>query len=289
MKTSALIIDVNSKDSVIARASMRNINGNAKVVTAKIAGDASKPSVINLLNGFSTVLGQLNSTEFIGRVSFVVPESIALRLIGGVADAKQSKSPFDKMLLPWMREADAKSGTGYAEAISEASEQIEAYISEPQNSLNIVNARTLYRYELLADRDNKEQQKFLQEIKAGDKIKLVNSVADSGITVTENNFLNGEFTVTTQTIRDRQGNSRVRAFVNRIYKVTVNGESKEFTASELLSFMDSNPKAEIAGNTEATNSAISALKLRKINAEQLPRVLVAKIAKVENASEGNLF
>jgi hypothetical protein len=53
--------------------------------------------------------------------------------------------------------------------------------------------------------------------------------------------------------------------------------------------MDSNPKADIAGNTEATNSAISALKLRKINAEQLPRVLVAKIAKVENASEGNLF
>jgi hypothetical protein len=280
MKTSNLIIDINAKDNVVARASMRISGDSAVVKTAKIKGDNKKPLQVNLLNGFATVLGQLNSAEFVGRVSFIMPESVALRLMGAVKTVKDGGSATDKLYLDWMQSADEK-GAGYGEAINAVSEQLEAFLSDEENSLNIVNARQLYRYEITGE---------IQNLKAGDKVTLANSISEElGVSCSENNFLNGEYTVTTQTIRDRQNNTRVRAFVNRIYKTTVNGEQKSFTASELLSFMGANKDADIAGNSDATNSAISALKLRAINAEQLPRTVVAKIQKVETATDGSLF
>ena len=281
MKTSNLIIDINAKDNVIARASMRISGDNAVVKTAKFKGDSKKPLQVNLLNGFATVLGQLNSAEFVGRVSFIMPESVALRLMGAVKTVKDGGSATDKLYLDWMQSADEK-GAGYGEAINAVSEQLEAFLSDEENSLNIVNARQLYRYEIMGD--GKEN------IRAGETIQLTNSANEElGVNCTENNFLNGTYTTTTQTIRDRANNTRVRAFVNRVYKTTVNGEQKNFTASELLSFMNTNKDADIAGNSDSTNSAISALKLRAINAEQLPRTVVAKIQKVETATDGSLF
>jgi len=278
MKTSSLIIDINAKDSVIARASMRiNKKGEAHVVTDKFTGDSN--GQITLLNGFAKVLGQLNETEFTGRVSFILPEAVALRLMGAVKEVKDGGDAYEKLYLNWMaKSADAQK---YSDAISAVSEQLEAFLSVEENSLNIVNARSLYRYELTGD--------GIANVNAGDKVTLKDSVNEElKISVTENNYLNGEFVATTQTIKDREGNTRTRAFVNRIYKYEVNGERKASTASELLSFMDANPKADISGS-ESTNAAISALKLRKTNAEQLPRVLVAKVLKVETAKDGALF
>jgi len=279
MKTSAIIIDINSKDSVIARASMRiNKKGEATVVTDKFTGDSN--GQIALLNGFAKVLGQLNETEFTGRASFILPEAVALRLMGAVKEVKDGGDAYEKLYLGWMaKSADAQK---YSDAISAVAEQLEAFLSVEENSLNIVNARSLYRYELMGD--------GIANVNAGDKITLKDSVNEE-LKVSaqaENNYLNGEFVATTQTIKDREGNSRIRVFVNRVYKYEVNGERKASTASELLSFMDANPKADISGS-ESTNAAISALKLRKTNAEQLPRVLVAKVLKVETAKDGALF
>lgn len=279
MKTSALIVDINSKDGVIARASMRvNKKGEATIVTDKFNGDNN--GQIALLNGFAKVLGQLNETEFTGRASFILPEAVALRLMGAVKEVKDGGDAYEKLFLGWM--AKSSDAEKYSEAISAVVEQIEAFLSVEENSLNIVNARALYRYELVGD--------GVANVNAGDKITLKDSVNEA-LKVSakaENNYLNGEFTATTQTIKDREGNSRVRAFVNRIYKYEVNGERKASTASELLAFMDENPKVELSG-TESTNAAISALKLRKINAEQLPRILVAKIQTVATAKDGALF
>lgn len=282
MKTSAIIIDVNYKDGVAVRASIRqNKKGLATVKTDTLKGDPKKSAQENLFNAAATVLGQLNATEFQGRVSLILPESVALRVMGANKVIKDGGDAFDKLYLDWMQTADEKSGSDYQGAIGAFVEQLEAFHSENGNSLNIVNARSLYRYELMGD---------VSGIKAGETIKLVNSTMEDGnISVTENNFLNGEFVTTTQTIRDRQGNSRVRAFVNRIFRVTVDNEQKAMTASELLTALDENPNLDIQGSTEATSAAITALKLRKINAENLPRVMVAKVTKVETATDGNLF
>lgn len=275
MKNSNIIIDINYKDGIIARSSMRVSGDKAVVKTAKIKGDAKKPAQVNLLNGFATVLGQLNDTEFVGRVSMILPESVALRLMGAVKTVKDGEDATSKLYLDWMQGAD-EYGAGYGEAIAEAVKQLEAFLCEEENSLNIVNARALYRYELTGE---------IHDLKAGDKVTLTNSINEElGVSCSENNFLNGEYTVTTQTIRDRQNNTRVRAFINRIYKVSVDNEQKNLTASEILGLMNH----EISGS-DSTNATISALKLRAINAELLPRTLVAKITKVETAEDGSLF
>lgn len=276
MKTSKIIIDINYKDGVIARSSMRVSGDKAVVKTAKIKGDSKKPAQVNLLNGFSIVLGQLNETDFRGRVSVIIPESVALRLMGAVKTVRDGEDATNKLYLSWMQSADEK-GAGYGEAIAETVKQLEAFLCDEENSLNIVNARSLYRYELMGD---------TQDLKAGDEINLVNSFNEElGISCTENNFLNGTYTTTTQTIRDRENNTRVRVFVNRVYKVTVDNEQKSLSASELLGLLEGH---ELSGS-DSTNATISALKLRTINAEQLPRTLVAKITKVETAEDGNLF
>ena len=282
MKTSAIIIDINYKDGVAVRASLRqNKKGSAIVKTDTLKGDPKKSAQENLFNAAATVLGQLNATEFQGRVSLILPESVALRIMGANKAVKNGEDAMEKLYLDWMRDADEKSGSDYKGAIAAFVEQLEAFHSDEANSLNIVNARSLYRYELMGD---------VSGIKAGETVKLVNSAMEDGaVSVTENNFLNGEFTTTTQSIRDRQGNTRTRAFVNRVFRVTVNGEQKAMTASELLTALDGDPNLDIQGNTEATSAAITALKLRKINAEKLPRVVVAKVTKVENATDGNLF
>lgn len=275
MKNSIVIADINNKDNVTAISNMKITGEKASIKSAKFKAPA-KNTQVNLLNSFAEFIGQMNAIEFTGRASIILPESVALRLMGAVKVAKSGGDVADKLYLDWM-----KSIAGYSEAIDAVAEQLYAFLSDEENSLNIVNARQLYRYEL---------QGNIENLKAGDTIQLVNSTNEElGVSCTENNFLNGTYTVNTQTIKDRAGNTRIRAFVNRMYKVTTNGEQKSFTASELLTFMNQNPKADIAGNSDATNSAIMALKLRTINAELLPRTVVAKIQKVEVAKDGSLF
>ena len=281
MKNSNIIIDINYKDGLAVRASLRQNKDVATVKTDVLQGDPKKSAQENLFMTAATVLSQLNATEFQGRVSLILPESVALRTMGANKVVKEGGDAFDKLYLPWMTDADKSGKNDYRGAISAFVEQLEAFYSDGNNSLNIVNARALYRYELLGE---------IQDLKAGDTIKLVNSSADDGkIACTENNYLNGTFGIMTQTIRDRQGNSRIRVFVNRVYKVTQSGEQKSYTASELLTLLDENPNLDIQGNTEATSAAITALKLRKINAENLPRVVVAKVTKVEVANGNSLF
>jgi len=281
MKNSNIIIDINYKDGLAVRASLRQNKDVATVKTDVLQGDPKKSAQENLFMTAATVLSQLNATEFQGRVSLILPESVALRTMGANKVVKEGGDAFDKLYLPWMTDADKSGKNDYRGAISAFVEQLEAFYSDGNNSLNIVNARALYRYELLGE---------IQDLKAGDTIKLVNSSAHDGkIACTENNYLNGTFGIMTQTIRDRQGNSRIRVFVNRVYKVTQSGEQKSYTASELLTLLDENPNLDIQGNTEATSAAITALKLRKINAENLPRVVVAKVTKVEVANGNSLF
>jgi len=281
MKNSNIIIDINYKDGLAVRASLRQNKDVATVKTDILQGDPKKSAQENLFMTAATVLSQLNATEFQGRVSLILPESVALRTMGANKVVKEGGDAFDKLYLPWMTDADKSGKNDYRGAISAFVEQLEAFYSDGNNSLNIVNARALYRYELLGE---------IQDLKAGDTIKLVNSSAHDGkIACTENNYLNGTFGIMTQTIRDRQGNSRIRVFVNRVYKVTQSGEQKSYTASELLTLLDENPNLDIQGNTEATSAAITALKLRKINAENLPRVVVAKVTKVEVANGNSLF
>lgn len=285
MKTSNLIIDVNYNNGIAVRASLRvNKKGEGTVVTDVMHLDANKSAQENLFLAAAKVLGQLNETEFEGRVSLILPEAVSLRIMGANKAVKDGEDGVEKLYLGWMRDADEKSGSDYLGAITQFVEQLEAFHSVEGNSLNIVNARALYRYELNGE--------GLDSLKTGDTLKLANSInEEKNIVVTENNYLNGNFTVTTQVIRDRQGNSRTRAFVNRLYRVTEKGdtESKLLTASELLNLLDEKPDVELSGSTENTNASITALKLRKINAEKLPRVIVAKVTKVESATESNLF
>jgi len=209
MKTSNLIIDVNHKDGTAVRASLRvNKKGEGTVVTDVMHLDPKKSNQENLFIAAATVLGQLNETEFTGRVSLILPEAVSLRIMGANKAVKDGEDGIGKLYLGWMKDADEKSDSDYFGAITQFVEQLEAFHSVEGNSLNIVNARALYRYELTGD---------IANLSAGDKIKLANSVnEEKNVAVTENNYLNGEFTVTTQTIRDRQGNSRVRAFVIRV-------------------------------------------------------------------------
>jgi len=150
-------------------------------------------------------------------------------------------------------------------------------------SINVINARSLYRWEIkqedLSDDDDTPR------LTNGMTVNFKNGIdEDLKLVCTENNFLNGTFTVTENDVRDRRNNVTKHFYVPRTIQVT-NKTTNLRQAMSISEFM--NLKGEDVENFEPSyeNGAllINAAKLRAETARLLPRIQVAKVMNVTTA------
>jgi hypothetical protein len=307
MKTSIAIFDINAKDGVMARASMRK-DAPESVLTQKFPIVAGQPIQCALLDMTTFCLNMIREAaekdpSLKGRYTFLVPESIAYRLFQAQRCVNEGKNIREELYLPWMKDDQFLiTDTVENEDGEEVLDEFNAWESSIRDlaticeemmdkktgwSINVMNARTLYRWEIrqsdLAEDDPTPR------LTNGMKVNFKNGVdEDLQLVCTENNFLNGELVVSESDVRDRRNNVTKHFYVPRTIQVT----NHETGMRELMTVSDfMNLKGDDADKFEPAyeNGAliINAAKLRTKTAELLPRVQVAKVMKVKTAQEGN--
>lgn len=300
MKTSIAIFDINAKDGIAARASMRK-DAPENILTEKFPTPAGQPIQCALLDMTTYCLNMIRDAadkdpSLKGRYTFLVPESIAYRLFQAQRCVNEGKDIRDELYLPWMKddqfiisdtvvnddgvETDSQFNA-WEQAIEELADICEEMMDKKTGwSINVMNARSLYRWEIrqseLAEDDPTPR------LANGMKVNFKNGVdEDLQLVCTENNFLNGELIVSENDVRDRRNNVTKHFYVPRSVQVT----NRETGMRELMTVSDfMNLKGDDVDKYEPSyeNGAlvINAAKLRTETAKLLPRVQVAKIMKV---------
>lgn len=278
MKTAKIIVDINTRNNFAAIATMRKQeNGdNTVVYLDKGEVDPNKPDIVNCVEVASNIIeGYIG--QGIDRIAVILKENIALRLAGAISEkhnpGKSAKVAYDRLMSPaWIQKQAAIYGPAFKRFVD--------VWSQLDYQLVIVNARTLYRYQIkAADAD-------LAELKSGDSIKLNGGVsADGRFVVGENTFLNGEYPVRVMSVRNPQTGSTLKQyFVERMLSFTTeDGDKQRVPATEVVASFAREQGATAAPNVVAV---INALKLRRENIAQLPSntAHVAKITQVIDSS-----
>lgn len=216
MKNSALILDVNQKENVQIIASLNTATNTIKL--NKLAIDQKVAGAANAMHGAGTALAALPAEVQGKRVTLIVPDSIAVRCFEMLKYRDQSEDEIAGMLYkPWMSK-DA-SAEAYAEAIALMVKGFKSAMAK-NISVNFVNARTIYRYELVGDAEN------IAALVDMDTIDLVNSVnTDLGIKVRDGefSFANGTYKILKQTRRGANG-SNTHYYISRMLSAIVDGK-----------------------------------------------------------------
>jgi len=304
MKNSIAIFDINAKDGIMARASMRKDAPEA-VTTQKFPTVPGEPIQCSLLSMVTYCLAMIrdaavNDPSLKGRYTFLVPESIAYRLFQAQKCVNAGIDIRSELYLPWMQddqflisdtvvneetgEEEVHQFNAWESAISELADILEEMMDKSNGwSINVINARSLYRWEIkqedLSDDDDTPR------LTNGMTVNFKNGIdEDLKLVCTENNFLNGTFTVTENDVRDRRNNVTKHFYVPRTIQVT-NKTTNLRQAMSISEFM--NLKGEDVENFEPSyeNGAllINAAKLRAETARLLPRIQVAKVMNVTTA------
>ena len=304
MRNSIAIFDINAKDGIVARASMRRLNPD-QIVTQKVTCPAREPVQCSLMNMLAYCLetvktGAEADPNLKGRYTFIVPESIAYRMFQAQGCVNSGKPIADSLFLPWMNsdefviEDDVEDKDGKVERVKfnawKASIDNLAYLLEEMLdkktgwSINFMNARTIYRWELKDDENN-------PVLHNGMTVEMKNGVNEElGIACTENNYLTGTFTVSENIVRDRQQHETPHYYVQRMIQV-VNKETSQRTSMSVGDYMNLSPEDQEKIEPAYDNGVllINAAKLRTETAKLLPRVKIAKIEKVVVANEALQF
>ena len=304
MKNSIAILDVNAKDGVVAISKiMRDDPENVTVKTADY--DYSMPVQCALMGAVNSILDELHESaqkdpSIKGRYTIMVPETVAYRFFQAQGCVNKGQDITSALYLPWMqaetynRTATIINDNGEEEVveyniwestISAMSDLLNIMLDKTSGwSINFVNARTLYRYELRSA----DGTPIDQLIDKGTVVNVVNSYdQDRKVICTENNILNGQFVVSRTDVRDRQGNVTPHFYIPRVIPVrTVEGTNSLMTIGELMMPQNDGVTPVNANHVHFFNAAF----LRTKTAEVLPRVKMAKTATVTNVStNGKLF
>lgn len=304
MKNSIAILDVNAKDGVVAISKM--LRDDPEKVTVKTANyDYSMPVQCALMGAVNSILEELYESaekdpSVKGRYTILVPETVAYRFFQAQGCVNKGTDITDALYLSWMqaetynRTATITNDDGKEEVveyniwestISAMSDLLNIMLDKTSGwSINFMNARTLYRYELRSA----DGTPIDQLIDKGVTVNLINSYdQDKKVICTENNMLNGQFTVSRTDVRDRQGNVTPHFYIPRTIPVrTADGATSLMTVSELMMPQNEGVAPINANHVYVFNAAF----LRTKTAEVLPRIKMAKTATVTNIGvNGKLF
>lgn len=297
MKNSNAIFDIQARSGVVARASMRRNDPSNVTVQATEFG-REVPVQCAIMNMATFCLKMLHETaqqdpSIVGRYSFIVPETVAIRFWQAQKCVNNKQDVASKLFLPWMNskdfEVEVQDGTVTRKVniwqltIAGIAEYLTIMMDKSSGwSLNFVNHRTLYDYELKSN-DNKVALEDI--IDQGDIVKLNRSVSEDGLIVcTENNFVTGEFPVKRRNVRNRSGVITSRFYIPRVIPMSnlETGETKQMTVVDAIKPENSDWDATYQNGVYVINAAI----LRTKTAELLPRVnRTATVTKVAENSQ----
>ena len=170
------------------------------------------------MHGAGTALAALPADVQGKRITLIVPDSIAVRCFEMLKYRDQSEDEIAGTLYkPWM--AKDQSAEAYAEAIALMVKGFKSAMAKNVN-INFVNARTLYRYELVGDAED------IEALADMDTIELTNSVnTDLGIKVRDGefSFANGTYKILKQTRRGQNGSS-THYYISRMLPAVIDGK-----------------------------------------------------------------
>lgn len=296
MRRSKAIFDINSKGNVVARASMRN-DGSGVIMTQKFQVSEQEPTQCSLISMVAYYLGMIREQaekdpSLKGRYTFIVPESIAFRMFQAQSSFNQGHDIVSDLYLDWMKapeyeittEEDGKQITynAWESAITDLATNLAIMLNKDSGfTINFMNARQIYRWQIVDQHATDPSKPKLEDHM---EITLSNGAdIEHGFLCRENNFLNGTFTVTESTIRDRNGGTRKQYHIPRYVPVNTPEGRKNMTVGEIIALPEDNRPEPVYENGAVL---INAALLRMENAKQLPRISVGKFKVVAAQSEG---
>lgn len=295
MRNSKVIFDVQAREGVVAVTKMDK--NNPQTVTAWTTPyDTNFPAQIAISHAISNILKELlaaaqDDSTVKGRYTIIVPDTIAPRFYEAQKCVNNGIGIAKKLFkASWMNREEYfatvidKDGNSQNVNMWMASfQELEPILSVMMNkesgwSINFLNSRTIYRYELISTGNTNIEDVLQQDM----KISLKSGVNEElGVICRDTSYLDGTFSVIRRDVRDRLGNTKVHFYVPRLVLAisSSTGERKYMTVSEILQSNEWYPAWQ--GGTLLINAAI----LRIKTAELLPRLKMVKDIKIIQAAE----
>ena len=295
MKTSKVIFDIQAREGVVARASFHRENPG-DITTSARQYPITMPAqcaVMTMTNYCLSMLREAAETDptIKGRYTFIVPDNVAIRFFEAQKCVNSGNDIVSTLMKGWMRSPQydmefENTATGQWQTVNVWEMAIVGLAAELQImmnkssgwSLNFINSRTLYRYEIRSAKGVPTEE----VINAGDVVNFVNGVdVEKELLCTEQNFLSGQLIVSRRDVRDRNQHVTPHFYVPRMIQVEniEDGSRHNMTADQIIN----NDKLEpvYQNGVYIVNAAF----LRTKTAEMLPRI--TKIRNVQvTAVEG---
>lgn len=289
MKTSKVIFDVQAREGIVARASMHRDNP-AEIITSAKQYPSYMPAqcaTMMMVNHCLTMLREAaeKDPQVKGRYTFIVPENVAIRFFEAQKCVNNKSDVMASLFKKWMNmpqynvtvpneEGTAETVNVWEAILYDLVAELEIMMDKSSGwSLNFVNSRTLYRYEI----KRADGGDITAVLAAGDTVTFSQGVSvEKGLVCTEQNFLNGTFTVSRRDVRDRNQNVTPHFYVPRIIQAVneEDGSQVNATANEIIA--NDNLEPVYQAGVYIVNAAF----LRTKTAEMLPRIKSVKAAQV---------
>ena len=274
MRNSIIIMDINAKENVGLVSVFTPATAAIKV--NKIEIDQKAPMQANLLHLAAVGLASAaQKKDLVGkRMTIMVPDAISVRAFEALKYKDESAEGIAAHLYKsWMSDGDQ--ADVYAKATSEYASAFKACITAGV-VVNIINSRTLYRYELAGDKENLEKLADMTEIEL---TKSANAELGVAVRQGEFNFANGTYRLIKQTRRG-QGGTFNHYYIPRMVQIIDAEGKRQQVPTGMASAMEG-----VTGATDAYTTLINVLRFRSIAAQSLPKTKVLATAdfKVEVA------
>lgn len=268
MKNSALILDINQKESTQVIASLNTATNTIKLNKLEI--DQKVAAAANQMHGVGIALASLPAELAQKRVTLIVPDGIAVRCFEMLKYRNEAEDEISaKLYKPWM--AKDASAEAYAEAIALMVKGFKAALAKGI-SINFQNARALYRYELVGETAALEEM---------DTIELTNSVnTDIGVKIRDGefSFANGSYRILKQTRRGANGSS-THYYVSRMISAVVDGKRVQIPTGQAAGM----PVESVKPVNDNGITLLNVCRFRAEAAKALPRKEIVTAFKVVEA------
>ena len=299
MKTSKVIFDIQAREGIVARASFHRDNPTEIITSAKQYPSymPTQCATMMMVNYCLTMLREAaeKDPKVKGRYTFIVPENVAIRFFEAQKCVNNKSDVMASLFKSWMNapqynvtvqdeDGNAQTCNVWEAVLYDLVSELEIMMDKSSGwSLNFVNSRTLYRYEIRkADGGD-----ITAVLAAGDTVTFSQGVnVEKGLVCAEQNFLTGTFTVSRRDVRDRNQNVTPHFYVPRLIQAVneKDGSQVNVTANEIVA--DENLEPVYQAGVYVVNAAF----LRIKTAEMLPRIKSVKTAQVTTVNaESNQF
>lgn len=269
MRTSKYFVDVTMKGNVGLVSTMATGKDKPDVNVNKFTIDEKLPQAINALKLAAIALSSIKEEPSLAgqRVTLLIPDSISVRAYEALKHKAESTEEIASTLLkPWMTDGDF--AEDYVKAIGEFAVAFKAAVEHA--NVNVVNSRTLYKFEIVGIGGAKEN---LENLEGLTELALTNSVnEDLGVCVRqgEMSYCNGVYALNKQN-RGQNGQTYTHWYVTRTVGIIKADGTKTRVPVGTAAGMDG-----IEGQNDSYATLINVAKFRALAAAELPRTKVVK-------------